>query len=319
MSDVKNAPENPGVEPVWDQNQASWDEQSPSGTSGWLRGMTGRDRRLYAPTVAIALAAALVNALTAAQDSAWRGGAYELRTPLLWEMSSAVVIILLSPILLAAVRRMRRLTGWPLRIALALAAIVVFSALHVLGMVSIRKLVMLLAGGSYDFHLSVTTLLYEFRKDVVTCVLIGGSFWLIEERRRAQRAALVRPVQQPAASGVPPAQPEIIWLRDGATRTRIAPHDLITVSSAGNYVEYSLANGTSHLIRGTLAAAEAELARFKLARIHRTRLANLDRVTGVAVKPSGDFELTFDNGQLIQGSRRYRDALAGFDQSHSAS
>jgi len=51
------------------------------------------------------------------------------------------------------------------------------------------------------------------------------------------------------------------------------------------------------LVRGTLAAAEGQLARFSLARVHRTRLANLDRVTSVEVKPSGDFELTFDTGR----------------------
>jgi hypothetical protein len=27
------------------------------------------------------------------------------------------------------------------------------------------------------------------------------------------------------------------------------------------------------------------------------------------VKPSGDFELTFDTGETVQGSRRYRSAL----------
>ena len=97
-------------------------------------------------------------------------------------------------------------------------------------------------------------------------------------------------------------------------RIRIEPRDILWISSAGNYVEYSLADGASHLIRGTLAAAEAELARFNLARIHRTRLANLDRVTGMETKPSGDFELTFDTGQTVLGSRRYKTAVASLDR-----
>jgi DNA-binding LytR/AlgR family response regulator len=59
-----------------------------------------------------------------------------------------------------------------------------------------------------------------------------------------------------------------------------------------------------------LAATEGELARFAIVRVHRTRLANLDRVSGVDFKPSGDFELTFDNGQTLGGSRRYRPAVA---------
>ncbi|WP_312015393.1 LytTR family DNA-binding domain-containing protein [Bradyrhizobium manausense] len=75
-------------------------------------------------------------------------------------------------------------------------------------------------------------------------------------------------------------------------------------------MEYCLANGTQHLIRGTLAATESELARFAIVRVHRTRLANLDRVSGVDFKPSGDFELTFDNGKTLGGSRRYRPTVA---------
>jgi len=33
------------------------------------------------------------------------------------------------------------------------------------------------------------------------------------------------------------------------------------------------------------------------------------------LKPSGDFELTLDTGQTVQGSRRYRDAVASLDRS----
>jgi hypothetical protein len=312
MSDVKNAPELPSVEPVWDQNRAPWDETKPSGTSGWLRGIAGRDPRLFAAVAAISVAAGIVNALSGAQEAVWRGNAYDLRMPLLWEFSSIAAIILLSPILFVAVWWVRHLSTWPRRIGVAAAAIAVFSTLHIAGMVVIRKVVMELAGGSYDFRLSVATLLYEFRKDLVTCLLIGGIVWLIDTRREAQQAQ--RKLASAASAQEPP---DTIWLRDGATRIRIEPRDLVSVSSAGNYVEYSLANGSSHLVRGTLAAAEAELTRFSLARIHRTRLVNLARVTGVELKPSGDFELTCDNGQAIQGSRRYRSAIAGLDRVQS--
>jgi hypothetical protein len=253
---------------------------------------------------AVALAIGSVNALSTADDIARRGGAYDLQTPLFWEMTSIAVIILLAPALFAAVKRIRREPGWPVRIALAIAAIVVFSAVHITGMVGLRKLVLWTVGGSYDFHLSLAIVFYEARKDVVTCLLIGGGMWLIDSRRE------FRTVAAPAPATVAEALPHIVWLRDGTTRIRIEPREVIWISSAGNYVEYSLADGRSHLVRGTLAATETELARFKLARVHRTRLANLDRVTAVELKPSGDFELTFDTGQTVTGSRRYRNAVA---------
>jgi hypothetical protein len=279
--------------------------------SGLFRGISG-DWRAYAAVAAVALAIGFVNALSTADDIARRGGVYDFRTPLLWEMTSIAVILLLAPVILAAVRRIRTEARWPVGIVLAIAAIVIFSAVHITGMVALRKLVLWLAGSAYDFRFSLTVVLYEFRKDVVTCLLIGGGMWLIESRRDARR------LQSSAApiAELLPAAPHMVWLRDGTTRIRIEPRDIVWISSAGNYVEYSLADGTNHLVRGTLAAAESQLARFNLARVHRTRLANLDRVTGMEMKPSGDFELTFDTGQTVQGSRRYRSAVASLDGSH---
>ena len=307
MNDARNAQDGPPVEPVWEQNRPAWDDTGAPGTSGRLRGISG-DWPFYAAVAAIAFTIGIVNALSAAQDATWRGRPYDLGRPLLWEMSSIVTIVLIAPLLLVAVRRMRMASRWIWRVGLAIGTIVAFSAMHIAGMVAIRKAAMWLLGSTYDFHLSVATLIYEFRKDVVTCLLIAGALWLIDNRREAQPP-------QPGAPEPPGTASHTVWLRDGTTRIRIQPSDIVWVSSAGNYVEYSLANGTNHLVRGTLAAAESQLARFNLARVHRTRLANLGRVTGVDLKPSGDFELTLDTGQTVQGSRRYRDAVASLDRS----
>ncbi len=310
MSDIKNAQANPSVEPVWDQTRARRDEASRFGTTGETGGMSGTDWPFYGVVAVVSVTVGIVNALSAAQDSVWRGGSYNVGMPLLCEMTSIATILALAPFLLSAVRRIRRASGWPLRVGLAVAAMVAFSALHIAGMVLLRKLALALGGGVYDFHLSATTVIYEFRKDVVTCILIGGPLWMIGSRRQEQPLPLAVSTG-PNADRAPP----VVWLRDGATRIRLEPRDVLWISSAGNYVEYSLTDGTSHLIRGTLAAAEAELSRFRLARVHRTRLANLDRVTTVEFKPTGDFELTFDTGKTVQGSRRYKTAVESLARS----
>jgi DNA-binding LytR/AlgR family response regulator len=311
MSDVKNAQGGPGVEPVWDQKPSAWDEVRLRGTSGGLGGISGADWLLYGAVAAISLGIGVVNAFSAAQDAAWRGGVYDVRTPLFWEMSSIVTIILVAPVLFVAVRRMRHVSAWPLRVALAVAAIIIFSGLHIAGMVGLRKLVMFLAGGAYDFHLSAATVIYEFRKDVITCLLIGGTLWLIDSRREAQQA---RSVVATARADPPSVAPHMVWLRDGSTRIRIEPREILWISSAGNYVEYSLADGVNHLVRGTLAAEEARLTPFNIVRVHRTRLVNLTRVRGLKTGANGDFELTLDTGQTVSGSRRYRVAVASIEE-----
>ena len=262
---------------------------------------------MFAAIAAVALAIGIVNAFSGAQDAAWRGDSYDIGRRLFWEMSSIAVILLLLPMLVLAVRRMRRTHHLVARAAIGVTALLGFSALHVTGMVWVRKLALWLAGGAYDFRFSLATVLYEFRKDAVAVVLIAATIWLLESRRELKSAAV--------ASSAPPApppqsSPDLIWLRDGTSRIRVVPRDILWVASAGNYIEYSLADGTQHLIRGTLAAAESELARFSIVRVHRTKLANLDRVRGVDLKASGDFELAFDNGQTLGGSRRYRPAVA---------
>jgi hypothetical protein len=311
MSDVKNAQARPGVEPVWDQNQPARDDARPRGTNGGLGGIAGADWLIYGAVAAVALGIGVVNALSKAQDVAWHGGVYDVRTPLFWEMSSIVTIILLAPVLFFAVRRMRHASGWPRRIGLAAVAIIAFSTLHIAGMVGLRKIAMFLVGGSYDFRFSVATVIYEFRKDVITCLLIGGALWLIDSHREAQQA---RSVPSPASADPPSAAPHMVWLRDGSTRIRIEPRDILWISSAGNYVEYRLADGSTHLIRATLAAEEARLTKFNIVRVHRTRLVNLARVSGLTTGANGDFELTLDTGQAVSGSRRYRGAVTSIEE-----
>ena len=157
MSDIKHALERSSVDSFWDQNRASQDEASPAATSGRLRAISGVDWLFYGVVAAISLGIGVVNALSAAQDAAWRGAAYDLRTPLFWEMSSIVTIIAVAPVLFVAVRRMPHVARWPLRLGLAVAAIVAFSGLHIAGMVGLRKAVMFLAGGADDFHFSLAT------------------------------------------------------------------------------------------------------------------------------------------------------------------
>jgi len=312
MADTQNAPEQERVETVWDQDRPGGGETKPAGTNGWLRGTDRGDRIMFAAIAAVAVAIAIVNALSAAQDIAKNGGRYDPSRLLLWELSSAAVILLSLPILVLAVRRMRRTPRLAVRAGIAAIALAAFATLHITGMVWIRKAALWIAGGSYDFGFSLERVFYEFRKDVVTSALLAGTIWLIDSRRellRERQAAVA-----PAAPGPEPAGP--IWLRDGTSRIRIEPREIVSVSSAGNYIEYRLTDGATHLIRGTLAAAEGELAPFSIIRVHRMRLANLGRVTGVAFKPSGDFELTLDTGEKLQGSRRYRAPVAALGGSH---
>ncbi|MBC7769500.1 MAG: LytTR family transcriptional regulator, partial [Phycisphaerales bacterium] len=44
-------------------------------------------------------------------------------------------------------------------------------------------------------------------------------------------------------------------------------------------------------------------------RVHRSRLVNRARIGAIKPTPSGDVEITLDDGRILAGSRRYRAAL----------
>lgn len=217
--------------------------------------------------------------------------------PFFWEFSSALILVLLAPLVGKAVRR------WPLEgsgvwanLAIHIGLTLPFALSHVLGIWLMRQGVYALTGGDYDFFGNGVglTVLYEWRKDVITYAIFVAVFsaahWL--ERRRAPEA--------------PP--PEKIEVREGSRTLFLAPADILFLEAAGNYVEIHTATGT-HLIRGTLAAWQQKLAALGFVRVHRSRLVNKAHITNIESNGSGDFELTLTGGHKLAASRRFRAAL----------
>jgi DNA-binding LytR/AlgR family response regulator len=278
-------------------------------TDAEARESDGLNWRLHAVVTVVVLVIGVINALSIAHDAARNGGAYDLGKPLFWELTSVAVIAALAPFVAIGVERLRRVSHerrWWMAAGLAFVIIAGFSAVHIAGMVVLRKTGLAMSGSSYHFAWTPSELAYEFRKDLATCVLLALTFWLALSRRDLAR---VRKAIKSTSAGTPNRVPGHFWLRDGSTSHRIAPRDVVSLSSAGNYVEYRLVGGTTHLVRATLAKEEPRLQPFGIVRVHRTRMVNLHRVVGVSPRSSGDFELRLDNGEIVTGSRRYRAAI----------
>lgn len=217
--------------------------------------------------------------------------------PFFWEFSSALVLVLLAPLVGRAVRRWL-LEGPDLwaNLAIHIGLTLPFALVHIFGIWAIRQGGYALIGGNYDFFSDGfwLTLLYEWRKDVITYAIFvavfSAAYWL--ERRRAPEA--------------PP--PERIDVREGGRTFYFSPGEILFLEAAGNYVEIHTAAGT-HLIRGTLAAWQQRLAALGFVRVHRSRLVNRAHVTAIESNGSGDFELTLTGGHKLTASRRYRAGL----------
>ena len=235
--------------------------------------------------------------------------------PLVWEVSSALVLGLLVPAVVAWERRFPLRWG-VLRVHLPwhLGATLAFCALHVAGMVALRHAAYAALGQAYAVASWPGMLAYEYLKDVRTYVLILAaalSWRLLLLRLQGEARVLDAPeppAGAPPAPDPPAARPERFLVRKLRREFLIAAADIAHVQAQGNYVGLRV-NGHDYLLRATLTEFLEQLDPARFVRVHRSHAVNLDQVAQIEPLDSGDARLTLRDGSVVPVSRRYRDAL----------
>lgn len=272
------------------------------GTGGWRARLTKRFgsadprdlRRGFVIVALVAMMVVMVNAMTTLADVT----GIQTWEPWSWEITSAITTLLaiwIPWLTTAAAPPDAALgSGWRPKsgfLVVHLIGVLSFAALHVAGFVILRGLIYdWMDAGPYEFG---DRFIYELRKDTLSYATFVATFWVLGYLRR-RRDEPVRPVS--------------FDIRDGARIIRAALPDIVAVSSAGNYVEFWLADGRRPLMRATLAAIEVELERFGFVRVHRSWLVNAARVTALEPDGSGDWTVEL-GGVAAPLSRRYPQAL----------
>ena len=201
----------------------------------------------------------VVNSLSVANDLVRRGVRADPAEPWIWELSSAASLLVCFWVLLIAdeLLRARVRSAWA-RLPAYAAASVAFCIAHVAMMVALRHLAYGLAGWHYDFGPWGAALWYEYRKDVLTFIvmLVGITAW----RRLASRAVTAEPPVEPAAppTSEPAAAPTFL-VRTPQGDLLIRADEIDWVEAQGNYVALHV-QGQARLMRQTLAEMQARLA-----------------------------------------------------------
>jgi DNA-binding LytR/AlgR family response regulator len=251
----------------------------------------------YIAITAFVLSIDSIDVLTILHDAAGRGVRIAAWTPIVAEYSSGGASIALAFMAMLAVRAAPPERGRWLRFAaVQLLAATTFSVLHIAGMVGARAAIYTVLGLRYHWALSDTA--YEYRKDLPAYALMASIFWV------AGRLSL-RPAPPPAES--PHFTFDII---DGARTRRTPVGEILAVQSAGNYVKFRLADGSTPLMRATLADVERGLGAHGFVRVHRSWIVNAHRLRLLEPSGSGDYWLVLDGGVEAPVSRRYPAALA---------
>lgn len=234
--------------------------------------------------------------------------------PLVWELSSALVVGALIPVLVAFERR------FPLRwdtlrrhVPFHVLGSVAFCVMHVLGMVVLRKLAYAALGESYAVRSWTATFGYEYLKDVRSYLMILAAIWSyrfvllrLQGEARLLDAPELAPQAQPTAAAA--ARPERFLVRKLRKEFLIAAGDIEWLQAQGNYVGLHV-NGHDYLLRSTLADFLEQLDPARFARVHRSYAVNLDRVAEIEPLEAGDARLKMKDGTQVPCSRRYREAL----------
>lgn len=223
----------------------------------------------------------------------------------IYEITSIAVILALFPLV-------ARVTSWVtpgqddwrLVFAAHAAASLVFSAVHISAMVALRKIAFVIWFQTpYVFTDNIARdFIYEYRKDVLTYVLIVFfiTFGRLLDQQRRELAAAREDAQKS----------QRLTLKCGGRSIWVDASEVRWVKSASNYVEV-VANGKTHLARATMKSIETQLtvAGAPAVRAHRSYIVNTDHIT--AIKPTGEGDVTIEmnDGAVIPGSRRYRDRL----------
>jgi hypothetical protein len=259
---------------------------------------------------AVGVVVAVINATSSIMEAQTGGAPIDPRAAWLYEISSVAMVVALSP----AINWMAWKAPPPSQMSLAALARVVglhfgaacvFSLLHVIGMVALRKLGYASAGSTYLFAYNGDLALpffYEWRKDLLTYASNPACYWAwgVWLAHQAAQALLAAPRASTSDAR--------IEIRDGSRVILIEPSQIAWIEAAGNYVELHV-GGARLLARGTLAAFAERLVNRGFVRIHRSRLVNRARVAAFKPTASGDVEIRLDDGSVIGGSRRFRDSL----------
>jgi hypothetical protein len=234
--------------------------------------------------------------------------------PAMWEITSALVIGALIPVIVRFERRCP--VRWDtLRTALPmhLIASLVFCVLHVAGMWVLRKAGYALMGERYDFGPWSVQLTYEYLKDVRTYVMILAalfSYRFLILRLTGEARVLDAPEPAPGieASPQPEPRPTRFLVRKLRREFLVAASDIAWVQAQGNYVGLHV-NGHDYLLRATLTEFLQQLDPERFVRVHRSHVVNLDHIAEIEPLDSGDARLHLRDGATVPCSRRYRDVI----------
>jgi hypothetical protein len=235
---------------------------------------------------------------------------FEHWKPIVWELSSNFINLLLIPTVIYFANRFPLYFGvFRKHIPLHILGSMVFSILHVSAMVVIRKIVYAAQGSHYDFGNWPVEMGYEYLKDLKTYVgilFVLALYRLLILRLQGEARLLDAPDDGPELD--PVERPERFLVRKLGKEFLIAAAEVEYLQASGNYVNLHL-HSRDYPLRTTMASIDPRMDPNKFVRVHRSYMVNLDFIQEIEPLETGDARILMKDGSKIPCSRKYRAAL----------
>lgn len=227
--------------------------------------------------------------------------------PFVWELSSHLVIMLLIFGVIWCVNHFPLKYGCFWRhFFIHMLASLIFSIVHIAGMVLLRKLIYYQLNSHYDFGSTVEGFVYEYRKDLMTYVIIvtvihSYQFWV--KTMRGEASLLAESESQPETK----CSDKLLVKKKGVSFI-LDSHDILSVEAGGNYVYLQL-EGQTYPLRATMKSMQSRLYPLGFIRVHRSYLINTRFIESIQKNDDGDSIVILSNGKKVPISRQYKGPL----------
>lgn len=256
------------------------------------------------------LLSAIGNSVTTNMDVSRLALGFASWQPVVWETSSAIAALALVPAVAWFTRRCPlHLDTWRRMLPAHLLASVAWSALHVVGMVAIRKAVYATQGQHYDFGTWWWEFGYEYLKDIRSYVGVVATievYRFVLRRWQGEASLLDVPDEGPPVESVD--RPERFLVRKLGREFLVAANDIEWMQASGNYVNLRM-RGHDYPLRSTIGGIEGKLDPERFVRVHRSYIVNLDQIGSIEPLETGDARVHMKDGSNVPCSRTYRGGL----------
>lgn len=242
---------------------------------------------------------ATVRATSLIMEYNGRGDALAAWKPFVWEFSSTWVAFSLVPIILMFDERYP-ISGknWLMRLTAHIPLSMVFSFVHIIGFVALRKLVFVSVDDVYVFTDLDYTIIYEYRKDIMAYTSIMVVIYAYREILRLRNGE----------AQIEKSDEERIMVSKSGVFKFVDSKAVDWVEAAGNYIELHVGAET-YMLRATMKEIENRLGTIDFARVHRSTIVNRDQIASIKPAMNGDKILFLKNGEELRLSRRYSENL----------